>query len=104
MERECMNGQTEESMTVNGKIITCTEKESTHGKMAEDMRETISMIGSTDSVYTPGKTEDNISGTGKMENNMVKEHIDKQEAKRRKEFGKMEKELNGWNENSCEIL
>jgi hypothetical protein len=92
MARECMNGLTEESMMENGKIIICMEKESTPGKMEDDMKEIISMTESMDSVFIHGKMEDNILVIGKTENNTEKEHTDKQLDKKRRESGKTAKE------------
>ena len=45
-----------------------------------------------DLVFIHGKMEDNILDTGKMGNNMEKVLIDSQQDRKRKEFGKMEKE------------
>ena len=90
-----MNGPMEEGMMGSGKIITCMVKEFTPGKMAESMKETTSMIGSMDLVSILGRMEGSILANGKMASNMEKVPIDKQQDKKRKDTGKMEKELNG---------
>ena len=42
--RESIAGQMEEDMKADGKIVICTVKENIHGKMADSMKEIISMI------------------------------------------------------------
>ena len=72
-----MCGLMVENTTVNGLIITCTVKVSTHGKMEEDMMANMKTIVSTDMVSTPGMTASNMKGGGAMENNTEKVHIEK---------------------------
>lgn len=49
------------------------------------------MIGNTDLESILGRMDDNTLVTGKMENNMEKVLINSPMAKKRKEFGRMEK-------------
>ena len=72
-----MCGLMVENTTVNGLIITCTVKVSTHGKMEEDMMANMKTIVSTDMVSTPGMTASNMKDGGAMENNTEKVHIEK---------------------------
>ena len=57
---ESMNGLTVEDMMVSGKIITCTVKEFTPGKMVESTMEIISTTESMAKESTPGRMADNI--------------------------------------------
>ena len=45
------------------------------GLMVEGIKETIIMIRSMDSEFTPGPTGDSMQGNGKTDNNMDKEFI-----------------------------
>lgn len=49
-------------------------KESTHGKMAENMKENINKIEKMDMELTHGQMEKSMKDVGKMENNMEKEN------------------------------
>ena len=92
-------GQMEEDMRESGKTIICTEKESTHGRMAESTLVNISMTESTVMVFTPGTMEDNTKVTGNLENNTERVSIVKDKTKtlrKEKVFGKMERESSGW--------
>ena len=81
-------------MMENGEIITCTEEESTPGKMAGCMRATTKMIENMAMEYTPGTTENNMKAGGKTASNTEKEFIEKTVVTDAVS-GKMVKELNG---------
>lgn len=49
-------------------------KESTHGKMAENMKENINKIEKMDMELIHGQMEKSMKDVGKMENNMEKEN------------------------------
>ena len=55
-------------MRATGKTTTCTEKESTPGKMAENTTATTTWTKSTDMEFTTGRTDVNMKACGKMEN------------------------------------
>lgn len=74
------------------------EKEYTHGKMVECIKESILMIENMVLEHTHGQMGDNMLDTGRMENNMEKAAIDKQLDKKKEESGKMVKELSGQND------
>lgn len=78
-----------------GKKTICTERVYTLGKMAEDMKENMQMIKSMDLVNTSGLTVVSILGCGIQVNNMVKASTLSLMVKKKKEFGKMEKEQLG---------
>ena len=99
-----MNGLMADVMMESGKTTTCMEKVSTPGKMVENMKETTTMIGNMGLEYTPGRMAGNISVNGRMESNMVKVPIGKQQAKRREECGKTERESSGLNDVKFIIL
>ena len=86
-----MSGQMVENTTVNGWIITCTVKVSTHGKMEGDTMANTKMIASTDTVSTPGMMANNMLVGGKMENSTVRVLIAKTAVIARVS-GKMERE------------
>jgi len=77
MEAVFISGQMAENITGNGKIITCTEEVSTHGKTEECTKETTKMTENMDTASTLGMTASNMKVGGKMENNMVKAYIEK---------------------------
>lgn len=56
------------------------------------------MTGNMDGVLTLGKTEGSTSVNGRMESSMEKGLIDRQLVRRREDFGKREREQDGWNE------
>jgi len=94
MVEESISGQMAENIMENGKIITCMERVSTHGKMAVCMKVTMKMIGSTAMEFTPGMMESNTKAGGKMENSTVKVSIEKMDVIE-KVSGKMARESNG---------
>ena len=65
----------EEHTQDNGKIIICTEKESTHGLMGVDMKDNTKWIKNMDMEFTNGPMEEYTKEAGLMENNMVKVNI-----------------------------
>ena len=93
-----MNGLMAGGTMESGKTTTCMAKVSILGKMVENMKDTITTIGNMALEYTPGKMVDSTSVSGRMESNMAKEHIDKQQDRRKEECGKTERESSGLNE------
>lgn len=55
-DKEFINGQMAETMKVNGRTIKWRAMVSSHGLMAEDMRENISMIKKKAMEYFTGKS------------------------------------------------
>lgn len=93
-----MNGPMAGGTMESGRTTTCMGKVSIPGKMEESMKGITTMTGSMDLEYTPGRTADNILVNGRMESSMVKEPTGRQQARRREESGKTEKESSGLNE------
>ena len=62
------------------------------------------MIKKADKALTNGKMAANTWVHGETESNMVKEHTLTKKVWREKVFGKMGKELNGFNENDLIII
>lgn len=71
------------------------ETVSSHGVMAENMKEGMWMIRSKVLVNLSGLMEKNMLVIGSMENNMVVVYIIILKESKKKENGKMEKESNG---------
>ena len=69
------SGQMGGAIKDSGSTIICTVRGCTVGETAECMRESIMMIRSTASVFTPGQTVDNTTECGKRANSTVKENI-----------------------------
>ena len=65
------------------------------GQMEENMMEIILTIRNTDMAYSLGLMEENMKDHGRMENNMVKEHIHLEQEQKNMECGMMAKELTG---------
>ena len=79
----------------NGKTINCMEKAYTHGRMEEDMKETMRMIKNMDLDHTIGLMENHTKANGKMGNSMGKLDLQIQREKVNTDYGIMETESNG---------
>ena len=88
------SGKMDVPSLVNGKIIKCREKESLYGQMVGSILETMSMIANKAMEYSPLKMAESMKDSGSMENSMEMESIKKKNSPG-KEYGKMERELNG---------
>ena len=84
-----------DATTETGKTTTCTEEESTHGKMVDDTKENTLMIENMVTVYMFGRMEDSIRAVGKMANSTEKVSINKQTDKNAEVFGKTVNALSG---------
>jgi hypothetical protein len=91
-----MCGQMDVATRVSGRITTCMAKAFIPGRMGGDMKENMQMTESMDMESTLGLMADSMSASGKTENNMEKEPINKQTAQKKEAFGRMEKESSGW--------
>lgn len=92
MGKVCINGKTADSISVDGRIITCMVKESTHGKMGENMMVNICLIKNMASVFIFGKMADSMKVIGKTVNNMVKDCTDIQMVRKGEADGKTGRE------------
>lgn len=68
-ETEFISGLTAETTKVNGRIIRWRAMVCSHGLMAEDMKENISMIKKKVKEFFTGQMEESMKVTGKMANN-----------------------------------
>jgi hypothetical protein len=89
-----INGKTAEYMKESGKIIKCKAKALSHGQMEENMSAIIFRIGNKALGYLLSKMVEFTRDNGSMENNTEKVSS-KRKTSHVKEFGKMERELNG---------
>lgn len=80
------------------------EKVFTPGRMAEDMKENISMIRNTAKAFTPGPMEEDMKALGHMENNMEEENTFCLKEPSELVFGIMERGLNGLMRRAMEAL
>lgn len=71
------------------------EKELLNGQMGSDMKVIIKMIKNMVLAFFNGKMVENMKDVGLMENNMDRERSLYQVEKKKKESGKMERELDG---------
>jgi hypothetical protein len=85
-----------EPSQASGKPTTCMEEECMCGKMEGNMKVTISMIRSMDMAFTHGQMDANTLETGKTANKMVKESTSFQMELNEWDFGKAERDLDGW--------
>lgn len=92
-----------ENIKVNGLIIKCMAKEFIHGVMAVNTKGNISMIKSMEKEYFIGLMEVNLKEIGKMESKMELAFIQTTELLK-KEFGKKEILLNGFNYIKLKII
>jgi hypothetical protein len=83
-------------MKVNGRIIKCMEKESSHGLTAENMKVTTLMTRSKVREYLRGQMEESMTEIGSMASSMEKEFTIPQRVMLKKESGKKEKEQSGF--------
>ena len=88
-------GLMEEPIKENGKTITCTVKEFTPGRTAENMTASMLMTESTDLESTLGPTVVSILDNGKMEDNMGKVSIEWLMVDLEKDYGKMVEDKDG---------
>ena len=79
------------SITENGAIIKCTEKENSDGPMEESIMESTSMIRNTVRECTRGRTDACTKANFIMENSMAKASIAKIMARKFTESGKKER-------------
>ena len=86
---------------VIGVQIKCMDQEFLHGMMVEDMKESTLMIKNKAMVFSLGLMVANMRANGRMENNMVLEHITLVKVKLRKVSGLMVKELHGLTNDDC---
>jgi DNA-binding transcriptional regulator YhcF (GntR family) len=88
-------GQTAEDSKANGRIIICTGKASTPGKMAGSMKVNMLTTESMVMELTLGQMVDNIPDSGKMVSSTDKVLTDRLQDKKEEVSGKMVKEYNG---------
>ena len=74
MEKARTYGQIAESMSGNGRIISCTEKELKLGQMADATKDSTSKTRNMVKVSTPGPMARSTTDPGKMVSNTEKEH------------------------------
>lgn len=79
----------EGNILVLGKIITCTDMVSTHGKMVVDTKDITKWIKNMVMAFTHGLMEDVTKVTGLMVNSMVRVNIYCQIRQLRLVYGKM---------------
>ena len=70
MEKVNINGQMEEFIKVNGKIINCMGKVYIHGLMVEDMKVSMNKTRSMDMEPITGQMANAMTDNGKMESSM----------------------------------
>jgi hypothetical protein len=87
----CSSGLMGPNITDYGKIIKCSEKESSVGLMAECMLANMKMIKNMEKVFIIGQMEECIKVSFLMENSMGKEFIDSLLDKKYLEYGKKAK-------------
>ena len=96
MEKEFINGQMEKNMMEIGKIIRWKEKEIFIGEMGEFILEIIITIKNMEMGFLNGLMVENLLGSGTMEHKMDLGDILLGLAFKKKESGKMGKELDGF--------
>lgn len=96
MELAITSGQMVASTTECGRTITCTEEVSIPGRMVVNTRVNISTTASMASASTHGKMADNMKDFGTTENNTAKESTAKQTVLRDAVVGKKAKGWPGW--------
>jgi hypothetical protein len=85
----------EDVILENGKIITCMEREFTHGLTVEDMKVNTKWIKSMDMVFIIGQMEEFTREIGSTVNNTGKGNIFYRTERLRLENGRMGKEQIG---------
>lgn len=90
-DKELINGQMEEFIQVNGMRTKCMDLVYSHGVMAKNMKENMSMIKKKVMEYSLGQMGNNIEDIGKTVNNMVKD-VQQLMARQHMEHGKKAKE------------
>lgn len=100
---ESMNGLMEGGTKEIGRIITCMEEVSTHGRTAEDMKESITMIESMALALISGKMGASTLGSGRMGSSMERECIDSQTEQKEEGTGKKGSASSG-QMNDCTFL
>jgi hypothetical protein len=96
MAKEFTSGKITESMMETGRITKCTEKVSSHGKMERNTLESTSKIKSKAKEYSHGLMADATTASGSMADSMEMESTRHQKAIRRRDSGRTERMLNGF--------
>jgi hypothetical protein len=96
MAKEPTNGPMDGNTKANGRITTCMDVESTYGRTEEGTKVSIRMIKSTDLENIGGLMGASTQASGSMGNSTEKEHINWQQERRRKVFGRKERGPSGW--------
>ena len=95
-DRVSTTGLTAAHTKASGQTTKCRAKTaSSPGQMAEDMKETISMIRKKVMGFSTGRMEENMMENGSMGSSMGKRHIHLVEGKQNKGSGLMERGLIG---------